>query len=68
MVDANGKATSCTIHWPTLDATTNDKICKAALANATFTPAKDAAGEPMPGYWVGSPLFMGPPFPGRGGR
>lgn len=68
MVDATGKATSCAIHWPTLDATTNDKICKAALANAKFTPAKDAAGQPMPGYWVGSPLFMGPPFPGRGGR
>lgn len=65
MVDATGKATSCTIHWPTLDATTNDKICKAALANATFTPAKDAAGQPMPGYWIGNPLFMGPPFPGR---
>ena len=65
MVDATGKATSCTIHWPTLDATTNDKICKAALANARFTPAKDAGGQPMPGYWMGSPLFMGPPFPGR---
>jgi hypothetical protein len=65
MVDATGKATSCTIHWPTLDATTNDKICKAALANAKFTPAKDAAGQPMPGYWIGSPLFMGPPFSGR---
>jgi hypothetical protein len=65
MVDAAGKATSCTIHWPTLDATANDKICKAALANARFTPAKDAAGQPMPGYWIGSPLFMGPPFPGR---
>jgi hypothetical protein len=65
MVDATGKATSCTIHWPTLDAATNDKICKAALANAKFTPAKDASGQPMPGYWIGTPLFMGPPFPGR---
>jgi hypothetical protein len=65
MVDAAGKATSCTIHWPTLDATTNDKICKAALANAKFTPAKDASGQSMPGYWMGSPLFMGPPFPSR---
>lgn len=65
MVDASGKATSCTIHWATLDAATNDKICKAALANAKFTPAKDASGQAMPGYWIGSPLFMGPPFPGR---
>jgi hypothetical protein len=65
MVDAAGKATSCTIHWPTLDATTNDKICKTLLASARFTPAKDAAGQPIPGYWVASPLVMGPPFPGR---
>ena len=65
MVDATGKATSCKIHWPTLDASTNDKICKAALANAKFTPAMDASGQPMPGYWIGSPMFMGPPFPGR---
>ena len=65
MVDATGKATSCTIHWPTLDATTNAKVCAAAMANAKFTPARDAGGQPMPGYWVGSPLFMGPPLPGR---
>jgi hypothetical protein len=65
MVDASGKATSCTIHWATLDATTNDNICKAALANANFTPAKDAGGQAMAGYWIGSPMFMGPPFPGR---
>jgi hypothetical protein len=66
MVDATGKATSCTIHWPTLDATTNDKICKALMANAKFTPAKDAAGQAMAGYWVASPMQMMPPF--RGGR
>jgi hypothetical protein len=65
MVDAAGKATSCSIHWPTLDATTNDKICKTLLAGASFTPAKDAAGQPMPGYWVASPLLLGPPLPGR---
>jgi hypothetical protein len=68
MVDATGKATACKIHWPTLEATTNDKICKAALANAKFTPAKDSAGQAMPGYWIGSPLFMGPPMPGGRGR
>ena len=65
MVDATGKATSCTINWPTLDAATNDKVCKAALANAKFTPARDAGGQAMPGYWIGSPLLMGPPMPGR---
>jgi hypothetical protein len=65
MVDASGKATSCKIHWPTLDASINDKICKAAMANAKFTPAKDASGQAMAGYWMGNPMFMGPPFPGR---
>jgi hypothetical protein len=68
MVDANGKPTSCTIHWPSLDQTTNDKICKMLMANAKFTPAMDSAGQPMPGYWVASPMFLGPPIPGGRGR
>ena len=61
MVDATGKPTSCAIHWATLDATTNNKICKALMAKANFTPAKDANGQPMAGYWIGDPLFMGSP-------
>jgi hypothetical protein len=68
MVDATGKPTSCAVHWPSLDQTTNDKICKTLLANARFTPAMDSAGQPMPGYWVASPLFLGPPIPGGRGR
>jgi len=68
MVDATGKATSCAIHWATLDATTNDKVCKALMDNAKFTPARDASGQPMPGYWVGSPMFLGPPMPAGRGR
>lgn len=68
MVDATGKATSCTIHWPSLDQTTNDKICKSLMSNAKFTPASDSAGQAMPGYWVASPLFLGPPFGGGRGR
>jgi hypothetical protein len=39
------------------------------MSNARFTPAKDADGQPMPGFWVGSPMMLGPPMPGgRGGR
>jgi hypothetical protein len=68
MVDATGKPTSCAIHWASLDATTNNKICKSLLASAKFTPAKDADGQPMAGYWVGDPLFMGPPMKGFGAR
>jgi hypothetical protein len=64
MVDAGGKPTGCAIHWPTLDQTTNDKICKSLMANARFTPAKDADGQPMAGLWVGSPMMLGPPMKG----
>ena len=69
MVDAAGMPTSCIIHWASLDQTTNDKICKALMTDAKFTPAKDADGQPMAGYWIASPLFLGPPMPGgrRGG-
>ena len=64
MVDATGKATSCTIHWATLDATTNQKICQALMDKAKFTPAMDANGQPIAGYWVANPLFLSPPMPG----
>jgi hypothetical protein len=66
MVDAAGKPTACAIHWATLDKTLNDKICAAVTTNAKFTPARDAAGQPMAGYWVASPMQLLPPF--RGGR
>ena len=68
MVDATGKPTACTIHWPTLDATTNDKICKTLMAGAKFTPAMDADGQPMAGFWVASPMMLGPPMKGFGRR
>jgi hypothetical protein len=68
MVDATGKPTACAVHWPTLDQATNTKICKTLMANGKFTPAMDSAGQPMPGYWVASPLFLGPPIPGGRGR
>jgi hypothetical protein len=68
VVDATGKPTSCAIHWATLDPTTNDKICKALMDKGRFTPAKDANGQPMAGYWVASPMFLGPPLPAARGR
>ncbi|MGV3554670.1 MAG: hypothetical protein ACO1OD_05395 [Croceibacterium sp.] len=69
MVDAAGKPTSCHIHWPTLSEMTNKKVCSTLLEKARFAPAKDAQGRAMAGFWVGSPLFLGPPMPGmrRGG-
>ena len=68
MVDATGKPTACAIHWATLDQTTNGKICKALMDKAKFTPAKDANGQPMAGYWVASPMMLGPPMPAGRGR
>jgi len=32
------------------------------MDKATFTPAKGADGQPMAGFWVGSPLILGPPI------
>ena len=67
MLDASGKPTSCTIFAPTLDKALNDRICQIVMEKASFTPAKDAAGEAMASYWMGSPMFLGPPM-AMGGR
>lgn len=64
MLDAAGKPTSCSIFSATLDKALNDKICQLVMQKASFTPAKDAAGQPMASYWMGSPMFLGPPMGG----
>jgi hypothetical protein len=63
MIGADGKPTACTIYSPTLSQNLNERICSLAM-KATFQPAKDADGQPMASYWMGSPMFLGPPFPG----
>jgi hypothetical protein len=63
-IGADGKPTACTIYSPTLSQSLNERICNLAM-KATFQPAKDAAGQPMASFWMGSPMFLGPPFPGR---
>jgi hypothetical protein len=63
-IGADGKPTACTIYSPTLAQSLNERICNLAM-KASFQPAKDAAGQPMASYWMGSPMFLGPPFPGR---
>lgn len=65
MLDAQGKATSCTIFSPTLDKSLNDRICQLLMDKAVFVPAKDAGGQAIASYWMGSPMFLGPPFPQR---
>lgn len=65
MISAEGKPTSCTIYSPSLSESINERICGLVMAEATFQPAKDADGQPMASFWMGSPMFLGPPFPGR---
>lgn len=67
LLDAGGKPTSCTIFAPTLDTALNDRICQLVMEKASFTPAKDVEGQPMASFWMGSPMFLGPPM-AMGGR
>lgn len=64
LIGADGKVTACSIYSPSLSQSLNDRICSLAKERATFQPAKDAAGQAMASVWMGSPLFLGPPFPG----
>ena len=74
LIGADGKVTGCAIYSPSLAQSLNDKICALAKERASFQPAKDAGGQAMTSVWMGSPMFLGPPFPGgrgpgsRGGR
>jgi hypothetical protein len=67
IVSAEGKPTSCTIYSPSLSQALNQRICALVMEKATFQPAKDADGQAMASFWMGSPMFLGPPFPGRRG-
>jgi len=68
LIGADGKVTACAIYTPSLSQTLNDRICTLAKERASFQPAKDAAGQAMASVWMGSPMFLGPPFPGGGRR
>src|SRR5690606_7015651 len=68
LVSAEGKPTSCAIYSPSLSPSLNERICSLVMEKATFQPAKDADGHAMASYWMGSPMFLGPPFPGGGRR
>jgi hypothetical protein len=52
MVNAEGQPTSCTAHWVSLDADKNQRICDGIMQNGQFTPALDAAGQPIASYWM----------------
>lgn len=67
MVSGEGEPTDCQVHWPSLDEDTNSSICEQIMENGEFTPALDAAGNPMASYWSVDPIF-GLTRPFRGGR
>lgn len=66
MIGADGKVTDCAIYSPSLSQSLNERICSLARERASFQPAKDGSGQAMASVWMGSPLFLGPPFPGGG--
>ena len=57
MVDAAGKATSCTIQLSTRPKEFDDAVCRNFMRRARFTPALDAQGKPVPSYWRSSVQF-----------
>jgi len=65
IIGSDGRPTSCAIYSPSLSQSLNDRICNLAMERASFEPAKDAQGQPMASYWMGSPMFLGPPMGGR---
>ena len=68
LIGADGKVTACTIYIAVAGQSLNERICSLAKERASFQPAKDAGGQPMASVWMGSPMFLGPPPGGAGGR
>lgn len=66
LVNAEGRPTDCKALWVSLDATKNERVCNAIMERGRFSPALDAAGQPMASYWMVDYLFgLAPPPPGR---
>ncbi len=57
MIDAEGNPTSCHVHWQSLSDRQNEQICDGIMGNGRFTPALDAAGQPMASYWTVNYVF-----------
>lgn len=57
MIDAEGRPTSCTPHWPSLTERQNEQICEGIMQNGRFTPALDAEGQPIASYWMVDYMF-----------
>lgn len=51
MVDAQGKATACHVHFATLSEDVNDRVC-SHLMGIGYLPALDEEGQALASYWT----------------
>ena len=62
MIDASGMPKDCAIHFPSLDAAVNQKVCASLMEKARFEPARDVSNTPIDSYWMTELIFLaGPP-------
>lgn len=57
-VDTQGHATDCVIQSSYSDPSFSDLVCKALMRKARFSPALNAAGEPVVSYWGTAVKFL----------
>jgi hypothetical protein len=58
IVAPTGRAESCVIQSTVGDKVFADSACRQLMANARFTPALDAAGQPVRALWFNSALYQ----------
>lgn len=59
-VSDTGLPTACSIQESTRQKEFDDAVCAALIKRARFDPALDAAGKPMPSYYLSSVTFQTP--------
>ena len=57
-IDIQGRVDKCTIQAAFSDPSFADKVCSEFMRKGRFVPAKSAAGEPVPSYWVNTVVFL----------
>jgi hypothetical protein len=60
LVDSTSAPQSCAVHWPSLEAPTNEEICGKIMERGRFAPALDQAGQPIDSYWTTSGFLLMP--------
>jgi hypothetical protein len=57
LISAEGRPTACSAQWVSLSEDKNQRICAAIMEHGQFTPALDAAGQPVASYWMVDYMF-----------